>query len=114
MYRLHMTTLQTPSQVLLSLRRRILLKILVEDDLDSLLGEVEAEVRSPSPVAATDSVEEDALSEGKPEGKKENTPSAHQKGPSYDPSLPAAVREGTPLSSSGPKDKEDPVCGDTK
>ncbi|KAL0405865.1 UNVERIFIED_CONTAM: hypothetical protein Slati_3900400 [Sesamum latifolium] len=53
------------------------LSFLVEDDLDGLVGEVEVEVRSPPPITATNSVEGDALSEGKPEGKKENAPSAH-------------------------------------
>ncbi|KAL0457907.1 UNVERIFIED_CONTAM: hypothetical protein Slati_0417900 [Sesamum latifolium] len=83
-----------------------------EDDLDSLLGEVEAEVRSPPPVAATDSIEGVVPSEGEPAEKKEKAPAIPPAGSSDAPPAPASMPEGTSPSFSGPKDTEGPACGE--
>ncbi|KAL0431403.1 UNVERIFIED_CONTAM: hypothetical protein Sradi_0766300 [Sesamum radiatum] len=64
------------------------------------------------PTAATDSTEGVVAGEGKSEGKKENAPTDHPEGHANDPLALAAVPEGTPPSSSSPKDPEDPVCGE--
>ncbi|KAL0427120.1 UNVERIFIED_CONTAM: hypothetical protein Slati_2886800 [Sesamum latifolium] len=100
-----MTMLQTPLPVLLPSRRKILLKT-----QPPWRGRSGSET-SPSPAAATDSTEGGVPGEGKPEGK-DNAPTDPPEGPSNDPPAPAAVPEGTPPSSSGPKDPEDPACGE--
>ncbi|KAL0463115.1 UNVERIFIED_CONTAM: hypothetical protein Slati_0199100 [Sesamum latifolium] len=64
------------------------------------------------PAAATDFPDGEVSGEGKPEGKKENTPTDPLEGLSNDPPAPTAVPAGTPLSSSGPQDPEDPACGE--
>ncbi|KAL0319859.1 UNVERIFIED_CONTAM: hypothetical protein Sradi_5247400 [Sesamum radiatum] len=76
---------QTPSPILLSPRRKILLKT-----------QVEAEVRRPPPQQQLIPQRGGVPSEGMSEGKKENTPTDPPEGPSHDPPAPAAVPKGTP------------------
>ncbi|KAL0458660.1 UNVERIFIED_CONTAM: hypothetical protein Slati_0493200 [Sesamum latifolium] len=104
--KLLMPMLQTPSPILLSSRRRILLKT-----LPSWGGRGRSETfpPPPAPAAATDSIEGGAPSEGKPEGKKEKAPADPSEGPSNDLPASAVVLEGTPPSSSGLKDPKDTV-----
>ncbi|KAL0355720.1 UNVERIFIED_CONTAM: hypothetical protein Sradi_4018900 [Sesamum radiatum] len=79
----------------------------------SLLGEVEAEVRRTPlpPQQQLISQRGGVPGEGKQEAKKDNAPTDPPESPSNDPPASAAVPEGTP-SSSGPKDPEDPTCGE--
>ncbi|KAL0415442.1 UNVERIFIED_CONTAM: hypothetical protein Slati_3376100 [Sesamum latifolium] len=107
MCKLLMIMLQTPSPVLLPPRGKILLKT-----QPPWRGRSRSETPPPPPAAATDSIKGGVPGEGKPEGKKENAPTIPPEDPSNDPPAPAAVPEGTPPSSSGPKDPEDPVCGE--
>ncbi|KAL0454010.1 UNVERIFIED_CONTAM: hypothetical protein Slati_0740200 [Sesamum latifolium] len=65
------------------------------EDLDSLLGEVEAEVKC-QPLAAIDSSEGGVFGEGKTEEKKEDAPADLPEGPSNDPPAPAAMSESAP------------------
>ncbi|KAL0403906.1 UNVERIFIED_CONTAM: hypothetical protein Sradi_2031400 [Sesamum radiatum] len=108
---LPMLTLQTLSPNLLLSRRKILLR--TQDDLDSLLGEVEAEVRRHPPAVAIDSSEGGVSGEGKMEKKKEDAPAGLSESPSNDPPAPAAMSENAPPppTSSGPRNPKTPLVG---
>ncbi|KAL0293249.1 UNVERIFIED_CONTAM: hypothetical protein Sradi_6948000 [Sesamum radiatum] len=84
-----------------------------EDDLDSLLGEVEAEVRQHPPATAIDSSEGGVSAEGKTKEKNEDVPADLPEGPSNDPPAPTSMSESAapPPASLGPQEPEGPTCG---
>ncbi|KAL0420564.1 UNVERIFIED_CONTAM: hypothetical protein Slati_3079300 [Sesamum latifolium] len=80
------------------------------DDLDSLLGVVEAEVRRSPPVAATDSIEGGVPSEGNQKGRRRRLPLTLQKALSMILLLQRRAR-GHSSFLLGPKDPKTPYVG---
>ncbi|KAL0453647.1 UNVERIFIED_CONTAM: hypothetical protein Slati_1342800 [Sesamum latifolium] len=98
--------LRTPSPVLLPPRRKILL-----NTQPPCRGRSGSEM-SPPHAAATDFPEGVFQARGSQKERRRMLPLTPPEGPSNDPPASATVPEGTPPSSSGPKDPKDPACGE--